>query len=72
MHRFKALIHVARARGYWAVMVVGAFGYVLGADSSLVRAGTLEAVNHTPQAINYFSVNGRSGLDAIGPYQGGG
>ena len=36
------------------------------------RASTLEAINHTHWAINHFSVNGRSGLDIIGPYQGGG
>ena len=33
---------------------------------------TIEAVNHTHWAINHFSVDGRSGLDLIGPYQGGG
>ena len=35
-------------------------------------AGTLEAINHTHWAINHFSVEGRSGIDIIGPYQGGG
>ncbi|MEI2627986.1 DUF3304 domain-containing protein [Erwinia aphidicola] len=34
--------------------------------------GTIEAINHTKWAINQFSVNGQSGLDVIGPYQGGG
>ncbi len=33
--------------------------------------GTIEAINHTKWAIE-FSVNGQSGLDIIGPYQGGG
>ncbi|MFK8260465.1 DUF3304 domain-containing protein [Erwinia sp. AnSW2-5] len=33
--------------------------------------GTIEAINHTKWAIE-FSVNGQSGLDNIGPYQGGG
>ncbi|WP_416236041.1 DUF3304 domain-containing protein [Pseudomonas mandelii] len=37
-----------------------------------VHASTIEAINHTHWAINHFSVDGRSGLDAIGPYQGGG
>ena len=37
-----------------------------------IQASTLEAINHTHWAINQFSVNGRSGLDTIGPYQGGG
>ena len=36
------------------------------------KASTLEAINHTPWAINRFSVDGCSGLDIIGPYQGGG
>jgi hypothetical protein len=36
------------------------------------QASTLEAVNHTHWAINHFSVDGRSGIDIIGPYQGGG
>ncbi|WP_213823392.1 DUF3304 domain-containing protein [Klebsiella oxytoca] len=35
-------------------------------------SGTIEAVNHTHWAINYFSVDGQSGLDIIGPWQGGG
>ncbi|EPF16555.1 hypothetical protein HMPREF0201_02509, partial [Cedecea davisae DSM 4568] len=29
--------------------------------------GTIEAINHTKWAINNFSVNGQSGIDAIGP-----
>ena len=36
------------------------------------QASTLEAINHTHWAINHFSVDGRSGIDIIGPYQGGG
>ncbi|WP_422775629.1 DUF3304 domain-containing protein [Pseudomonas jessenii] len=36
------------------------------------EAGSLEAINHTHWAINRFSVDGRSGIDIIGPYQGGG
>lgn len=36
------------------------------------QASTLEAINHTHWAINRFSVDGRSGIDIIGPYQGGG
>ncbi|QIX97567.1 DUF3304 domain-containing protein [Cedecea sp. FDAARGOS_727] len=34
--------------------------------------GTLEAINHTKWAINNFSVNGQSGIDIIGPFDGGG
>ncbi len=36
------------------------------------QASTLEAINHTHWAINRFSVDGRSGIDIIGPYQAGG
>ena len=36
------------------------------------KAGTIEAINHTKWAINHFSVDGQSGIDIIGPYQGGG
>ena len=34
--------------------------------------GTIDAINHTHWAVNNFSVNGQSGIDIIGPYQGGG
>ncbi|MGV6395037.1 DUF3304 domain-containing protein [Pseudomonas caspiana] len=37
-----------------------------------VSASTIDAINHTHWAINRFSVDGRSGIDIIGPYQGGG
>nr|WP_318531826.1 DUF3304 domain-containing protein [Pseudomonas huaxiensis] len=38
----------------------------------VAQAGIIEGVNHTHWAINKFSVDGRSGLDIIGPWQGGG
>ncbi len=34
--------------------------------------GSIEAINHTRWAINNFSVDSQSGIDIIGPYQGGG
>ena len=34
--------------------------------------GTIDAINHTKWAINHFSINGQSGIDIIGPFQGGG
>jgi len=37
-----------------------------------VDAGAIYGVNHTHWAINRFSVDGRSAVDIIGPYQGGG
>ncbi|WP_442964630.1 DUF3304 domain-containing protein [Pseudomonas sp. GCEP-101] len=33
---------------------------------------TIYGINHTHWAINHFSVDGRSAIDIIGPYQGGG
>lgn len=42
------------------------------ADSVSGGGGTIEAINHTHWAINHFSVNGQSGIDIIGPWQGGG
>jgi len=41
-------------------------------SGSAVWAGTIEAINHTHWAINRFSVDGRSGVDIVGAYQGGG
>ncbi len=34
--------------------------------------GTIKAINHTKWAINHFSVDNQSGIDIIGPFQGGG
>jgi len=45
---------------------------VLLLAASPAMAGTIEAINHTHWAVNHFSVNGQSGIDIIGPYQGGG
>ncbi|WP_222890378.1 DUF3304 domain-containing protein [Enterobacter sp. C2] len=42
------------------------------AESVSGGSGTIEAINHTRWAINHFSVDGQSGLDIIGPWQGGG
>ncbi|WP_017708692.1 DUF3304 domain-containing protein [Pseudomonas syringae] len=50
--------------------LLGTLVSVLLAQSA--QASTLEAINHTHWAINRFSVDGQSGLDIIGPYQGGG
>jgi Protein of unknown function (DUF3304). len=52
------------------VAAVGALFLATTCQTAL--AGTIEAVNHTKWAINYFSVDGQSGIDIIGPYQGGG
>ncbi|NWF24502.1 DUF3304 domain-containing protein [Pseudomonas sp. IPO3749] len=56
--------------GRFSVAMLGVLAGVLFAQSAL--ASTLEAINHTHWAINRFSVDGRSGIDIIGPYQGGG
>ncbi len=42
------------------------------AESVSGGGGTIKAINHTKWAINHFSVNGQSGIDSIGPFQGGG
>ena len=56
--------------GRYHIAVFSTFIGVLLAQNAL--ASTLEAINHTHWAINRFSVDGRSGIDIIGPYQGGG
>ena len=56
----------------WRSLVGVIFGLAGAVLVQNVQASTLEAVNHTHWAINHFSVNGRSGLDIIGPYQSGG
>ena len=40
--------------------------------ASTAQASTIGGINHTHWAINHFSVDGRSAIDIIGPYQGGG
>ena len=58
------------SNGNYRIAMLGALvGALLSQDA---LASTLEAVNHTHWAINRFSVDGRSGIDIVGPYQGGG
>lgn len=40
--------------------------------SAAAQADTLIVINHTHRDINRFSVDGISGIDSVGPYQGGG
>ncbi|WP_294739547.1 DUF3304 domain-containing protein [uncultured Pseudomonas sp.] len=54
---------------YLGAAFLGLVGALLGQNAA---AGTIEGINHTHWAINHFSVDGRSGIDIIGPYQGGG
>ncbi|WP_097097695.1 MULTISPECIES: DUF3304 domain-containing protein [Pantoea] len=42
------------------------------ANAASGGSGVIKAINHTHWAINQFSVDGKSGIDSIGPYQGGG
>ncbi|MGC6368785.1 DUF3304 domain-containing protein [Pseudomonas sp. K2I15] len=58
--------------GWWRSIVGAICGLAGIALVQNAQAGTLEAINHTHWAINHFSVDGRSGIDIIGPYQGGG
>ena len=43
-----------------------------GCSLQSAQAGTIDAINHTKWAINHFAVDGQSGIDAIGPFDGGG
>jgi len=56
----------------YRVLMGALCGLVGAALVQNAHASTLEAINHTHWAINRFSVDGRSGIDIIGPYQGGG
>jgi len=67
-------------QGRWLVRLIFVAGAILltgcdrpaKAESVSGGSGTIEAINHTHWAINHFSVDGQSGLDIIGPWQGGG
>jgi len=48
------------------------FGVVGALLVPLAQAGIIEGVNHTHWAINRLSVDGRTALDVIGPWQTGG
>ncbi|WP_226503046.1 DUF3304 domain-containing protein [Pseudomonas sp. MWU16-30317] len=54
------------------VLVATLWGLIAAVFAQSTQASTLEAINHTHCAINRFSVDGRSGIDIIGPYQRGG
>ncbi|WP_099050707.1 MULTISPECIES: DUF3304 domain-containing protein [Pseudomonas] len=51
------------------IALSGLSAIVIASDAS---ASTIDGINHTHWAINRFSVDGRSAIDIIGPYQGGG
>ncbi len=51
-------------------VIVGALTTALLAQAA--QASTIGGINHTHWAINHFSVDGRSAIDIIGAYQGGG
>ena len=67
----KSPVHLRPTRLRAAILLVLGAGYGLLLPAS-AWAGTIEAINHTHWAINRFSVDGRSGIDIIGPYQRGG
>ncbi len=53
------------------VLIAALHGPVGAVFVQSVQASTLEAINRTHWAIDRFSVDGRSGIDIIGSYQGG-
>ncbi|WP_394517229.1 DUF3304 domain-containing protein [Pantoea sp. SGAir0184] len=55
-----------------ALLLAGCSQPVAKAENRSGGGGIIVAINHTKLAINHFSVDGQSGIDAIGPYQGGG
>ena len=56
----------------WQRLLVPLCAVAAAALAQPARASTIGGINHTHWAINHFSVNGRSALDIIGAYQGGG
>ena len=55
-----------------AVLLTGCSQPAAKAGTRSGGGGVIVAINHTKWAINHFSVDGQSGIDAIGPWQGGG
>jgi len=45
---------------------------LMGIVAGPVSANVIVGINHTHRGIEQFSVDGRSAIDSIGPYQGGG
>ena len=54
------------------VLKIALGGVVMCVGVTVASASSIYGVNHTHWAINRFSVDGRSAVDIIGPYQGGG
>lgn len=54
------------------VLVALLCGLVGGVFTTTTQASTIDGINHTHWAINRFSVDGRSAIDIIGAFQGGG
>ncbi|MDR0277397.1 MAG: DUF3304 domain-containing protein [Paucimonas sp.] len=63
------MVMVERKGIRWRAVVCGLVAMLSG---TAAQAGILGGINHTHWAINRFSVDGRSGLDSLGPWQGGG
>ncbi|MDF3934973.1 DUF3304 domain-containing protein [Pseudomonas citronellolis] len=62
----------ALRRSLLFIATVTAAGCAAAPLSAQAGSGTIDGINHTHWAINRFGVNGRSAVDIIGPYQGGG
>ena len=55
-----------------ALLLAGCSQPTAKAEARSGCGGIIVAINHTKWAINHFSVDNQSGIDIIGPYQGGG
>ena len=53
-------------------LVIGLASLACVSLAQRAHSSAIYGVNHTHWAINHFSVEGRSAIDIIGPYQGGG
>ena len=59
-------------RRLWCARLSVLWGLALILLGSNAQGSTIGGINHTHWAINNFSVDGRSAIDIIGAYQGGG
>ncbi|NIY48566.1 hypothetical protein E2L00_13890 [Cedecea colo] len=65
-------MNISKSGNYTILITVTALGNMPdGGNEPSCHRGTMKAINHTKWAINHFSIDGQSGIDAIGPFQDG-